>query len=375
MTLQASKGVRAVALLVFVAAVSACTLPRSGPSRNEIFTSSILEDGNSFVVEVNDHVTRATSVPPALGFSAEFRNAGVLGSDVIRPGDRLGVSVWENTDVPILGVPQTATVLEEIQVDGEGFIFVPYAGRIRASGNTPEALRNMITRKLDQQTPDPQVTVRRLAGDGSTVALMGAVTGQGVYAIERPTRTLGAMLARAGGVSIEPEQAQITVTRGNRKGTIWLDDLYANPEMDIPLRGGDQILVERDKRAFTAMGATGGQQRVNFETQTISAIEALALVGGLNSNLADPTGIFVFRDEPADIANKVMGRTDLKGDQRVIYVLDLTKPNGIFEARDFAIREQDTIYVTEAPYTRFQKTLSSIIAPAANVTTLANGLQ
>ena len=83
-----------------------------------------------------------------------------------------------------------------MQVDGAGFIFVPYAGRISAAGNTPEAIRRIITDKLDEQTPDPQVQVRRAAGDGSTVSLSAAVGAQGVYPIERPTRTLSAMLAR-----------------------------------------------------------------------------------------------------------------------------------------------------------------------------------
>jgi polysaccharide export outer membrane protein len=369
-SILASKGVRSVALLAFVAVLASCTLPRSGPSKEEIYEGSVQKQGDAFVVTVNDRVTRATSVTPSLGFSAAFKNAGVLGSDVIRAGDRLGVSVWENTDVPILGTPQAATVLDEIQVDGQGFIFIPYAGRIKASGNTPEQLRNIITRKLDQQTPDPQVSVRRLAGDGSTVSIIGGVGAQGVYPIERPTRTLSAMLAQAGGVAIETEIAQVTVTRAGQKDKIWLQDLYQNPEMDIALRGGDKILVERDTRAFTALGATGGQSRVTFASQTISAIEALALVGGLNSNLADPKGIFVFRNEPAEIANVVLGRDDLVGDQRFIYVLDLTGPNGMFQARDFAIRESDTVYVTEAPYVRLQKTLGAIVGPVADLSAI-----
>jgi len=51
----------------------------------------------------------------------------------------------------------SATLLEEIQVDGNGFIFVPYAERIRVAGNSPEAIRRIITQKLALQTPDPQV--------------------------------------------------------------------------------------------------------------------------------------------------------------------------------------------------------------------------
>ncbi|MDO6725697.1 MAG: polysaccharide biosynthesis/export family protein [Cognatishimia sp.] len=374
---HSSRWAKCVALVAAIAVVSSCGLPRPGPNKREIFAGSVQQKGDAFVVSVNDRVTRATAVTPALGFSKEFRNAGTIGSDTIRPGDILSLTIWENVDKPLLGPEgQVAAILEEVQVDGAGFIFVPYAGRIRAAGNSPEAIRRIIRSKLEEQTPDPQVEVRRAAGDGATVSIVGAVGGQGVFAIERPTRTLAAMLARAGGVTIQPEIAQVTVVRKGKKGTVWFQDLYDNPHLDIALRGGDRILVEADTRAFTALGATGAQSRVTFETQNLSAIEAIAQVGGLNSAAADPTGVFVFRNEPAEIANQVMGRDDLIGAQRLVYVLDLTEPNGMFQARDFVIRDEDTLYVTEAPFTTWDKTISSITGSATSVsslTTLAGG--
>ncbi|OWY09871.1 sugar ABC transporter substrate-binding protein [Thioclava sp. F42-5] len=350
---------------------ASCSLPRSGPNKRELFAGSVMRQGDAFVVKVNDFVTRATAVQPALGFTSDFVNAGQIGSDTIRPGDTLSLSIWENVDDGLLASKgANATQLQQVQVDGAGFIFVPYAGRIKAAGNTPDGLRRIITTKLDAQTPDPQVLVSRVAGDGATVSVMGAINGQGVYPIERPTRTLSAMIARAGGVGIPAEVARVTVKRGSRSESVWLKDLYENPKMDIALRNGDVILVEKDQRAFTALGATGTQSRVPFETQTLSALEAIATVGGLQSNLADPTGVFVLRNEPAEIADKVLGRSDLVGDQRMIYVLDLTQPNGMFMARDFAIRDGDTVYVTEAPFVQWQKTLSSLTQPLGTVNTL-----
>jgi len=348
-------------------------LPQVGPNKKQIFAGSVQKEGDAFVVSVNDRVTRAIAVTPALGFSNEFKNASQLGSDTIRPGDVLGITVYENVDDPLLGVEGApATLLEEVQVDGAGFIFIPYAGRIKASGNSPDAIRRIITNKLGEQTPDPQVEVRRAAGDGSTVSLIGSIGAQGVYAIERPTRTLATMMARAGGVTIEPEIAQITVIRGKMRGKIWFQDLYDHPELDIALRGGDRILVEEDTRSFTALGATGGQARVPFESQNLSALEGIAQVGGLNAATADPTGVFVFRNEPQEIAEQVLGRNDLRGTQRMVYVLDLTKPNGMFMARDFVIRDGDTIYVTEAPFTQWSKVISAITGTAGSAASLTS---
>jgi polysaccharide export outer membrane protein len=370
---HSSRWAKYVAVVAALAVVTSCGLPRSGPTKREIFSGSVQKEGDSFVVSVNDRVTRATAVDQALGFSDNFKKAGLLGSDIISPGDTLSLTIWENVDKPLLGPEgQVAAVLEQVQVDGSGHIFVPYAGRIRAAGNTPEAVRRIIRTKLEDQTPDPQVEVRRVAGDGSTVSIVGAIAGQGVYPIQRPTRKLSAMLAQAGGVTVRPELAQVTITRGKETGKIWFQDLYDNPHLDIALRGGDRILVEADTRAFTALGATGTQTRMTFDNQAISAIEALAQVGGLSTRAADPTGVFVFRNEPAEVANVVLGREDLIGAQRLVYVLDLTQPNGMFHARDFVIRDDDTLYVTEAPFTQWDKTISALTGSAGQISGLTS---
>lgn len=374
MKITGSRGAKALALLALIGAVGACGLPRSGPNKAEIYKGSVQKQGDAFIVTVNSRVTRATSVMPALGFSSEFLRAGVIGSDQIAAGDVLGLTIFENVkDDPLLGnTGQRVSALTEIQVDGNGFIFVPYAGKIKAAGQSPDSLRAVITKKLDTQTPDPQVLVQRVAGDGATVAISGFAGAQGILPIDRPTRTLMAMIAKAGGVTIEPEVAIIRVTRGNKTGQVWLQDLNTNPALDIALRNGDKIFVDRDSRAFTALGATGTQNRVTFTSQTLSAIEAIATVGGLSTSSADPTGVFVFRNEPAAIANAVLGRTDLQGDQRMVYVLDLTQPTGMFEARDFLVRDGDTVYVTEAPYVQWNKALSAVTGTSSTADTLTS---
>lgn len=364
--------VKTVVLTAAIVATSACTwIPNAGPNKRQIFAGSVQRQGDAFIVQVSDRVNQATALAPALGFSDNFKNASTLTADTIRPGDTLGLTIWENVDDGLLASEGTnATALEEVQVDSAGFIFVPYAGRLRAAGNTPEALRGIITRQLEQQTPDPQVQVVRVAGDGATVTIIGA-GGQGVFEIERPTRTLSAMLAAAGGIATEPEITRITVVRGNQKGTIWYNDLTEDPSLDIALRGGDRIFIEEDTRSFTALGATNTQSRIPFSSQNLSALEAIAEVGGLASFSADPTGVFVLRNERVEIASSVLGRDDLIGTQRLVYVLDLTEPNGLFLARDFVIRDSDTLYVTEAPLSQWNKALASLTGGLTTVSGLS----
>lgn len=103
-------------------------------------------------MQLNDRVNRATALAPALGFSEAFKNASVLTADTIRPGDTLGLTIWENVDDGLLAsAGANSTTLEEVQVDSAGFIFVPYAGRVRAAGNTVEQNTRIAHRRPDDR--------------------------------------------------------------------------------------------------------------------------------------------------------------------------------------------------------------------------------
>ncbi len=353
-------------------AVGACGLPRSGPSQQEILAGSVENGGSTNIVMVSDTVARAATLDQTLGFSRAFLNAGVAAVDRIRPGDLITITIWENVDNGLLTAPgSSSSTLSEIQVDELGNIFVPYAGIVRASGRTPEDLRIEITRLLARQTPDPQVEVRRKPGNGATVNVVGGVNKQGVYLLHTASRRLTAMLASAGGVSQDPAGTKIVVQRGDKTGAVWLRDLYANPDNDITLRALDRIIVQKDQRYFTVLGAASGQQRIDFLSRDPNVVDALALIGGLNSRVADPRGIFIFRMEPPAIANAVLNTDRFTTPQRMAYVIDLTAEESIFTAQAFKIRDRDTIYITEAPFVAWTRVLESIAGTVNTLDSLA----
>lgn len=347
-----------------------CGLPAVGPSAKNIRESSVENGGNVHIVDVTPSVVVAATRGQALGFSAAFISAGEVSVDRINGGDVLAITIWENVDNGLFAtLGAKVTVLPEIQVDQLGNIFVPYAGTIRASGRTPNELRLKLTELLETQTPDPQIEVRRAAGDGATVSILGDVGSQGVYPIEASTRSLSGVLASSGGVSEDPSVVKITVRRGRESGQIWMQDLFDNAANDIAVKAGDQILLERDERYFVTMGATG-QRRISFTTHNPTALEALASVGGLRSYTSDPRGIFVFREEPEFVARKVLGDVELMGPQQVAYIIDLTSQGGMFTAKDFEIRSEDTVYVTESPYVTWNKLVRAVIGTLGTASAL-----
>lgn len=364
---------RRMALLAAVAALASCAVSRDGPTKREIFEGSVMRSGDAHIVLVTKRVSHAANRPESLGFSHALRSGALMGGDTIRPGDVISLNVYENVPEGLLA-PETANnaILDELQVDDAGFIFVPYAGRIRAAGQTPDALRRTLTSALDEQTPDPQVVVARAQGDGATVSVTGGVTAQGVYPVGRATNRLSSMIATAGGISIPLETAQVLVTRGNRQDSAWLQDIFSNPSLDIAMRPGDRILVRQDQRAFSVLGATGTANRVTFDTRQISAIDAIAMVGGLDPLRADPTGVFIFRDEVPEVATEILGIGKFVTDVRFVYVLDLTAPTGMFNARDFKIRDGDTIFVTEAASVLWSRQIASLTGSLTAARTVRN---
>lgn len=352
---------RSIVAFAMLAIVGGCGLPRSGPYYSELTDGTGTAEYGFDVLEMTPAIARATTVDERSGFSVSFIQTKAEPYYLIERGDTLSVTVWENSDEGLLSSTGVgASALPHARVDERGQIFVPYVGLMRASGRSLTQLRKEIMERLGGKTVDPQVDVFPVEQTGRSVSIQGVVATPGLYPIDRLTTHILPMVAKAGGVKIDPETVRIKVRRGNLQGEIWLTDLYDKPENDIHLRAGDHIIAERDRRIFTALGAVTANQAIQFPTRDVSLIRALGIAGGLRDNTADPTGVFIFREEPADIARQLFPDREIDGPMRIAYIVDLTKPAGLFLARDFMMRDKDTMYVTTSPYVRWLKILQAI---------------
>jgi polysaccharide export outer membrane protein len=340
--------------------ISACAMPRSGPDYGEV-TAVPSPELNYDVVRVTVAVAAATRIDERMGFPPAFAAANPEDTATVAPGDVMAITVWENIDQGLLN-PQGigATPLPHVKVDERGFIFVPYVGLVRAAGRTLGQLRATTQARLAEKTLNPQVDVFPVDSRGRVVSVQGRVRAPGLYPIEPPTERLLAMLARAGGVTEDPEVVRLKLRRGAATGEVWVQDVYDDPVNDVALRAGDALIAERDRRIFTALGAVGRQATVPFPVRDLSAERAMGAVGGLVDGAADPTGVFIFRNEMPEVAARVLPSAAGGESRRIVYLLDLTRPGGLFLAREFIMRDGDTLYVTSAPFTKWMKLLQSV---------------
>ena len=353
------------------ALLAGCDVPRGAPMRREVL-SGAGDTGADFAVYP---VTRAF-LPQVAQWPAvnPLPNHGWIGSHrgssvrVIAAGDTVSVAVWDAEDNSLLTTPgQRVVRLEGIRVAPGGSIFLPYVGDVRIAGMSEQAARVAIERQMTAIIPSAQVQLALEEGRANSAEVVSGVAKPGRYPLEGGDRTVLSLIAEAGGVR---DSYRNPLVRLHRDGRIYLtsvERLFEDPRLDTTLRGGDRIVVIEDPRSFLALGATGAESIVTFPDDRLAALDAVALIGGLQDGAADLKGVLILREYPREALGAGV-RGPLQ--ERVVFVLDLTSADGLFAAREFQIMPRDTVFATESPVTTAEaafRLINSTFATARRV--------
>ncbi len=258
------------------------------------------------------------------------------------------------------------TVLPDQTIDSQGRIDVPFAGRIHAAGLTLSELGGVIVARLRGKANQPQALVRLVQNSTSYVTIVGDVESSKRMPLTPSGERLLDALASAGGVKQGVDKMTLQVTRGGHVESMPLETVIRDPLQNIPLRAGDVVTAMYQPYSFTALGATGKNDEINFEAQGITLAQALARVGGLNDSRANATGVFIFRFENADALPwpQQPVRTAPNGKVPVVYRVDLKNPESFFVAQTFVMGNKDLLYVSNAPIAELQKFLNVVFSVA-----------
>jgi polysaccharide export outer membrane protein len=362
---------RFLPVLLAAGVLSGCAaLPGDGPAAINITSQDVeanAQAGDYTVVTVDPANIELIRKYRPLAFAYQFRGVGSGGSStLLGVGDTLTVSIWEASPDGLFSGGETGSSQIPSVVDESGYIFIPYAGRVRAAGLSIEGLRQSVQQKLVGKAVEPQVLITLRDKLSSTAVVVGDVAKPGVYPLPlRNTRLLD-LVAQAGGAREATYETVVTLKRGNRAGTTRLEDLIDYPENNVLVAPNDNILLSHRPRTFSAFGAVKANQLVPFKTKTVTMAEALATVGGLRDERADANGVFLFRFEDAalvrslkpELAGKVVGEDEVP----LVYKLSLRDPKGFFLSQHFEMRDKDILYVSNHPTAELGKFLQ-IIAP------------
>lgn len=358
-------------------ALAGCGLtPSSGPSRGAIVEGAsgwpAQEAAPPFaLIEVNDQTLDrlARRKPPTLrGFFGEYRPSP---TQAIGVGDSLQITVWEAASGGLFTAGDGGNVspgarsapIPEQTVGRDGAVTVPYAGRIRAAGRTPQQVEAAIVAQLQGKAVEPQALVNVSRNISNTATVTGEVAnGARVPLSQRGDRILD-VIAAAGGYRSPVHETFVSLTRGGRTARAPLQALLTSPQENIYVRSGDTLTIESRPQTFTVAGATGINAVIPFDARGATLEEAIAKAGGLNDNRADADGLFVLRYEPAQLVRDFPDAPPAllsAPTVPVAYHLNMKDPGALFAARRFSMRDKDILYVSNAPFAEIGKVVQLV---------------
>lgn len=369
-------------LMLGTGVLTACgSIPTSGPSASQIQKSSTgqpsADEVGIQIVDVTDDVARRLFANRAKSnFYVTFGDSTAF-KQQLGIGDQLEITIWEappatlfgsgiSSDAKSISGNSKGTALPGETVDADGTISVPFAGQVKAAGRTTGQLQRDIAGRLKGIAHDPQVLVKLSQNMTSYVTVVGDVASSTRMPLSPRGERLLDALASAGGVKQSVDKVTLQVTRGDTVASLPLQTVIREPRQNVPLRAGDVVTALYQPYSFTALGATGKNQEIDFEAQGISLAQALARAGGLQDNRSDAEGVFIFRMEDAGALPWPTDpvRTTIDGKVPVVYRVNLRDPNAFFAAQNFMMENKDVLYVANAPIAELQKFLNVIFSVA-----------
>jgi|GEM_PF-2346769 len=275
---------------------------------------------------------------------------------VIGVGDLVEISILTTSDTGFIDLtnstisPISATALPSQNVGTDGMVSVPPIGRIKAAGKSVQQFERLLSRRLGEVLIEPAVIVRIADRLSARVSVLGSVTRPGTYPINQNSRHLVEMIANAGGPTERSSDLEVSLNRGGRVGTASLDKVYASKRLNVHVRNGDVISLDRFEKRISVLGAGGANSYLDFDRSDITLADALGRAGGIENRRADKKGIFVFRRISVSDAQALgVDTTEILNDPvPLVFSLDMTKPQALFAAREFLMSDRDLIYISDS---------------------------
>ncbi|MGH6830093.1 MAG: polysaccharide biosynthesis/export family protein, partial [Methylocella sp.] len=296
--------------------------PVSGPTSRDI-RSETSETVPYALIKLSPETIDILAAYEPKGLAGAFTDRRPSASITFGIGDVVSVTIFEAAAgglfIPLeAGVrPGNFVTIPDQIVDNNGNITIPFAGLIKAVGRTSVQIQDDIVNKIKNRAIEPQAIVSLAQQRTSLISVVGAVGAPirfAVPAMGAGDRVLDA-ITRAGGLSGPGYASWVMLERGGRRATVPFENLVMNAKNNIYILPGDRIYVYQEQQKFIAFGATGGpiagtvgaigfaaQGQFEFNAWRLNLAEAMAKAGGLADFRADPSAVFLYRQEPREVA-------------------------------------------------------------------------
>lgn len=359
--------------------------PTSGPTKKVIEGQANEVGSGLTIIDIDGIIANTTTqLTPTKRFSDYYSGRSQF-NNTINSGDVIDISIWESPPALLFGsasdiaglTGSKEVKLPEQMVDNKGQITIPFVGKLAVSGKTPQQVQDMIVKGLYKKANNPSAVVRIAKNNTADITVIGEVNNSTRMPLTGKGERLLDAIAAAGGTKHPSSRVTIQLNRRGQSVEMPFDEIVKDPRQNVVLQKGDVVSVNHQSKSFTVLGAVAKNDEIHFETGGISLMQALARSGGLDDNRADARGVFIFRQESISVLNPdqlyaLPPQMHYQSHVPVVYRLNLKDPMNYIVAQNFAIKDKDLIYVSNAPAVEFRKFVSLIAQGMFIVNTIDN---
>lgn len=361
------------AFLILGLSLTGCAnwISESGPSKSAI-TNQNAEERHYKLVEITPDSIVNYMVREPLEPKKDV--APLTQKDArLSSGDVLNILIADNDPNGGIFAPLNSvaggTSFKDVRVASDGKISIPYIDGLQVMGLTLAQVQVKIRNYLKQYAIDPHVYVSFQNELDTSVLVAGDVNKPGRFSTLQGPLTLIDVINMAGGPTKAPYLIEVTVRNGKDVKKYNYQEILDGH--NYKLSPNSEVILSDAFNKFIAMGAVKTPGYHDFPTSSPTLLQALGSIGGLNDNLANVSGVFVFR-MPAELQRSTEGKNkkvnvdailkevESAKEKPTVFLFDMRNPTMMFLANEFPIHANDTIYVTNSPVSDFEKFISPI---------------
>ncbi|HEY0785285.1 MAG TPA: polysaccharide biosynthesis/export family protein [Acidobacteriaceae bacterium] len=230
-----------------------------------------------------------------LAAAAAVAQSGPAGHEYkLGPGDRIVCHVEDMEEISE----------KPLKIDPNGYIDLPMAGRLQASGLTVDQLKAAMAERLSKYIDAPAITINLVENQSRPVSIIGAVNSPGVHQLEGPKRLIevislaGGLRQDAGSVVILTRDARWGVlplpgaredeSRSFSTARLSLDGLLGakNPAENIEVQPEDVIAIPKADIIYVVGNVKRSGGFPLSQHETMSLLQAISLAEGLDKDAA-----------------------------------------------------------------------------------------
>ncbi len=267
------------------------------------------------------------------------------------PGDVLKIDARPKDQLP-----------DTITVRPDGYITLPFVGKIDTQGLTVYQLSDIIQERMEQYFRRPWVELTVISYRSRVIRILGDIARPGEYPLEYDMKALD-FFSHIGGLSDSADLSAIKVFHSDGTETLLnLEKIIINPNdpANIVLLHKDFIYVpamSKDAMRIILMGEVNKQGIYKLNREDASLLHLISEAGGL-AKTASMHSIFVVRRLP--------------NDDTQTFTLDISSITRGIGPDTFSLANGDIVYIPPVSETKAKKVLDEINKAVKDILPLTN---